>query len=428
MNKELISFIKKSPTAFQAVAECSRMLTEAGYTELTESESWNITPGKGYFVTRNGSSVIAFRIPVGHFTGFMVTAAHCDSPSFKLKENAEIEGKYFVQLSTEIYGGMIRSTWLDRPLSVAGRLLVKTENGIETRLVDFKEPIAIIPNVAPHWNRNVNDNMQYNAAVDLPPLYSMKESGGTFKERAAALAGVSAEDIVTFDLFVYNPQEGVEWGDFVSAPRLDDLQCAFSSIKAFLTSGTGKGMPICCIFDNEEVGSRTKQGAASTFLQDTLLRIMGCLGKTEEQYRIAVANSMLVSADNAHSTHPNHPELADKNHTVVANGGVVIKYNASQSYTSDAVSSAMFQTICKEAGVPCQLYTNRADIRGGGTLGNISNTQVSMNSVDIGCAQFAMHSAYETCGAKDTEYMVRAMAAFFQKGITMTKDGNYTIE
>lgn len=428
MNKELISFIKASSTPFQAVAKCSEMLKNGGYTELTESEDWSLTPGKGYFVTRNGSSVIAFRVPEGKFTGFMITASHCDSPCFKLKENTEVSGKYFVQLSTEIYGGMIKSTWLDRPLSVAGRVLVKTEKGIESRLVDFKEPIALIPNVAPHWSKTVNDNTTYNAAIDLVPLYGTKDSEGTFRTRVAELAGASVEDIITVDLYVYNPQEGVEWGDFVSAPRLDDLQCAFSSITAFLSSGTGKSIPVCCIFDNEEVGSRTKQGAASTFMQDTLIRIMSCLGKTDSDFRRAAANSLLVSADNAHSTHPNHPELADKNHTVVANGGIVIKYNAAQSYTSDAVSSAMFQTICKEADVPCQLYTNRADIRGGGTLGNISNTQVSMNSVDIGCAQLAMHSSFETAGAKDTEYMVKAMAKFFTKSITMTRDGAYTIE
>jgi aspartyl aminopeptidase len=428
MNKELISFIKEAATPFQAVANTSAILEKAGYTRLVESRDWTLEAGKGYYVTRNASSIIAFRIPECDFSGFMLTASHCDSPCFKIKENAEVVGKYFVQLSTEKYGGLINSTWLDKPLSVAGRVLVKTANGIETRLVDFKEPIALIPNVAPHWSKTVNDNTTYNAAVDLVPLYGTKESEGTFRTRVAQLAGVSVDDIVTTDLYVYNPQDGVEWGDFVSSPRLDDLQCAFSSLTAFISSTTGKSVPVCCIFDNEEVGSRTKQGAASTFLRDTLSRICYSLGKDETFLRRAAANSLLLSADNAHSTHPNHPELADKNHTVVMNGGVVIKYNASQSYTSDAVSSAMFQSICNEAGVPFQLYTNRADIRGGGTLGNIANTQFSLNTVDIGLAQLAMHSSFETAGAKDTEYMVNAMRLFFQKSITMTQDGDYTIE
>lgn len=428
MNKELISFINASTTPFQAVAQSAGMLADAGYTQLVESEEWQLEAGKGYYVTRNGSSIIAFRIPQGDYIGFMITASHCDSPCFKIKENAEVVGKHFIQLSTEKYGGLINSTWLDRPLSVAGRVLVKTESGIESRLVDFKEPVAIIPNVAPHWSKTVNDNTNYNAAVDLVPLYGTKDREGTFRARIAELAGVSVEDIITTDLYVYNPQKGVEWGDFVSAPRLDDLQCAFSSLTAFISSGTGKSIPVCCIFDNEEVGSRTKQGAASTFMRDTLARICVCLGKDDTTLRRAAANSLLLSADNAHSTHPNHPELADKNHTVVMNEGIVIKYNASQSYTSDAVSSAMFQTICKEADVPVQLYTNRADIRGGGTLGNISNAQVSLNSVDIGLAQLAMHSSFETAGAKDTEYMVKAMRVFFEKSIIMKSDGAYTIE
>lgn len=425
MNEKLFSYIASSPTAYHACATSAEMLKAKGYTELFEGKKWEIEEGKGYFVKRNGSSVIAFRIPKGGFDGFMIAAAHGDSPCLKIKENAEMADKYFVRLSTETYGGMIYSTWLDRPLAVAGRVAVKTENGILIKLVDTKEPVALIPNVAIHMNRQVNSGMNFNAAVDMIPLYGGESEKDSFKNRIAALAGVSADEILTTDLFLYNPQSGYEWASFVSAPRLDDLQCAFSSLEAFFASEkeTCGGLPVYALFDNEEVGSQTKQGAASTFLYDVLKRVIKALGGDEDTYLETVASSFMVSCDNAHSIHPNHPEHADKNHTVHMNGGVVIKYNANQKYTSDAVSVALFKTICDEAGVPTQYYANRADMPGGSTLGNIANTQVSLNTVDIGLAQLAMHSSFETAGKDDTEYMVRALTAFYSSGIKSTDAG-----
>ena len=425
MNKELFDFIAASPTAFQAVAHSADLLSAAGYTQLSEGDEWALEAGRGYFVTRNGSSIVAFRIPEGGIRGFMITASHCDSPCFKVKENAEIADERFVRLSTEGYGGMIYSTWLDRPLSVAGRVLVRTDSGVETRLVDFRKPIAVIPNVAIHMNRSANKDTNYNPAVDLVPLYGGGK--GSFRSHVAALAGVDESSVVTTDLYLYNPQPGEAWGDYISAPRLDDLQCAYSSLRAFLSAKAGGSVPVCAIFDNEEVGSRTKQGAASTFLRDVLTRICECFGKTGAAFDRAVSHSFMLSCDNAHSIHPNHGEYADRNHTVRMNGGVVIKYNAAQHYTSDAVSAALFTLICEEAGVPVQSYTNRADIPGGGTLGNIANAQVSLNTVDIGLAQLAMHSSYETAGAQDTEYMIRALTRFFEKSVTMQRDGAYTL-
>ena len=427
MNQELLSFIASCPTAFQATAHSAQMLRAAGYTQLSESEAWRLQAGEGYFVTRNSSSLIAFRVPKGGFRGFMITASHCDSPCFKIKENAELSDERFVRLSTEGYGGMIYSTWLDRPLSIAGRVLVKTPRGVETKLVDFGAAAAVIPNVAIHMNRSVNKDTNYNPAVDLVPLYGEKDSAGSFRARVAALAGVAEEDVVTTDLYLYNPQQGMVWDAFISAPRLDDLQCAFSSLRAFLDAGEGDSARVCCIFDNEEVGSQTKQGAAGTFLYDVLHRVCESFGLTDADYHRAVAHSFMLSCDNAHALHPNHPEYADKNHTVVINGGIVIKYNASQRYTSDAVSAALFELICREADVPVQRYANRADIPGGGTLGNIANAQVSLNTVDIGLAQLAMHSSYETAGARDTAYMVRALTRFFEKSVTMERDGVYTL-
>ena len=427
MNNKLFSYIEACATPYQAIAHTAAMLREQGYTELNEACEWKPEAGKGYYVTRNGSSLIAFRMPAGDISGFMMTASHCDSPCFKIKENAELSGGGYVQLSADKYGGMLCSTWMDRPLSIAGRVLVRTEGGVETRLVDLKEPAAIIPNVAIHMNRQANDGMSYNAAVDMLPLYGLESAAGSFRARIAEAAGVKEEDILTTDLFVYNPQKGIEWSGMISAPRLDDLQCAFAALEAFLQAKSAESMPVYCLFDNEEVGSQTKQGAASTFLRDVLERVCEAAGMTPADFRRAVANSFLVSCDNAHACHPNHPEFSDKNHKVFMNKGLVIKYNASQRYTSDAVSAALFREICREADAPVQMYANRADMPGGSTLGNIANTQVSLNTVDIGLPQLAMHSAYETAGAEDTAHMVRALTVFYGKRIVMEQDGTYRL-
>ncbi len=419
MNEKLFDYIEKAPTAYHACANTAKILANSGYSELFEGDEWKLEEGRGYFVRRNGSSLIAFRIPEGKARGFMIAAAHGDSPCLKIKENAEIKDKYYTRLSVEAYGGMIYSSWLDRPLAVAGRVVVKTEKGIEIRLVDTKEPVALIPNVAIHMNRAVNSGMNYNVAVDLVPLYDGAKAEKSFKSRIAALASVEDDDIVTTDLFLYNGQKGYAWGEFISAPRLDDLQCAFGALTAFLQSKASESVPVFALFDNEEVGSQTKQGAASTFLFDVLERIAG----EDEDYRRAIANSFMVSCDNAHACHPNHPEYSDKNHTVHMNEGIVIKYNANQRYTSDAVSAALFKLVCDEAKAPVQYYANRADMPGGSTLGNIANTQVSPNTVDIGLPQLAMHSSFETAGKKDTEYLVNALTVFYSKTLKAMDNG-----
>lgn len=428
MNQQLFDYISASPTAYHATAHTAKLLRDAGYTALQESADWNLEPNHAYYVTRNGSSLIAFRTPAAQPVGFMMTAAHCDSPCFKIKENAELAGTNYVQFSVEKYGGMICSTWMDRPLSIAGRVLVKTERGIESRLVDFRRPMAVIPNVAIHMNRQINDGVSYNPAVDMLPLYGTAAHKAEFRKLVAEAAGVAEADLLTTDLFVYNPQEGVCWNDLISAPRLDDLQCAFGALTAFLKAKQTAAMPIYCLFDNEEVGSQTKQGAASTFLRDVLCRVTEALGMRPGDYRRTLSNSFLVSCDNAHAIHPNHPEYSDKNHAVMLNHGIVIKYNANQKYTSDAVSAAIFQTICEEANTPVQAYTNRADMPGGSTLGNIANTQTSLNTVDIGLPQLAMHSAWETAGAEDTAHLVTALTAFYSKELRMEQDGVFCLK
>lgn len=417
-NTALFDFIAHCPTAFHTAATVCEALTAAGYTRLAESDAWTLEAGRGYFVSRGASSVIAFRAPEA-FGGFVIAAAHGDSPAPKIKENADLKSEDYTELSVEPYGGMIFSTWFDRPLSVAGRVIVRTEGGIAARLCDLGVPTAVIPNVAIHMNRTMNDGTKLNAAVDLLPLYGGADAE-PLRARVADSLGVAADDILSADLFVYNPQAGVEWSGYISAPRLDDLQCVYAALHGFLDAGCGAAAKVLAVFDNEEVGSRTQQGAASTFLCDVLRRVSTAFGR---DYDAAVAGSLMLSCDNAHAIHPNHPEYADKNHRVRMNGGVVIKYNANRNYATDAWSAALFRVICTRAGVPVQLYANRADMPGGSTLGNIANTQVSLPTVDIGAAQLAMHSAYETAGAADTAYLYRAIKQAFETTLTAVSDG-----
>ncbi len=419
---DLLTYIDKSPCSFYAVDNICSILTDKGYRRLREGESWDLQVGGKYFVTRNGSSLLAFRIPSRSFQSFMIGGAHSESPSYKVKINAETCRNDYVQLAVEPYGGMIAESWLDRPLSVAGRLLVRSENKVVSKLVNVEKDLLVIPNVAIHLTRNKNkEGKGLNPAVDMQPLYGVGGYGVDFFGEIAKAAGVGKADILSFDLFLYNRMPASRWGidgSFLSAPRIDDLVCVYACLTGFTEAKDNeKSVPVLAVFDNEEVGSCTKQGACSTFLADTLKRINGAFGKDAEYCR-RIANSFLVSADNGHALHPNHPELADKNHAPVLNGGIIIKHNAAQHYCTDGVSDALFRLLCHEAEVPCQTYYNRADIRGGSTLGNLSNSQVSLNGVDIGLAQLAMHSAYENVGTKDIERLCKVMALFFGKSFT----------
>ena len=316
VNKELFSFLDRSPNAFFAVKNMCDVLSETGMTRLYEGASWELEAGKGYFVTRNDSAIIAFRIPKADYTGFQMMASHCDSPVFKIKTNAEITvEKQYVKLNVEKYGGMLCAPWLDRPLSAAGRVIVRTEGGIETRLVNIDRDLMIIPNLAIHMNRQVNDGYKFNAQVDMLPLFCEKgEESDAFMGLIASEAGVEAKDILDTDLFLYNRMPAVNLGlngEFIASGRLDDLQCAFASLKGFLESTPKESVAVHCVFDNEEVGSGTKQGAASTFLKDTLHRINSAMGRTEEEFLMSIASSFLVSADNAHAVHPNHADKTD---------------------------------------------------------------------------------------------------------------------
>ncbi len=422
---DLLSFISASPSRFHAVENLGRELTEAGYTRLAESEKWDIVPGGKYYVTRNGSALIAFRVPKADFAGFMISASHSDAPSFRIKQNAELSGPdKYIRINTERYGGMLCAPWFDRPLTVAGRVLVKTENAIETRLVYVDKDLLMIPNVAIHMNRNANDGYKYDAKCDTIPLMGQGEAKDVMRAVIAEAANCKEEDILGHDLFLCIRQQGLVWGvnnEFVSAPSLDDLQCAYGCFRGFMDATESDSLPIFALMDNEEVGSLTKQGADGTLMSDVVERICTALGRDK---CTAVANSFLVSADNAHAVHPNHPEYTDATHRPVMNGGVVIKHGT--RYATDGAAQAVFTALCEKAGVPVQHFSNRSDLAGGSTLGNIANAHLSMNTVDIGLAQLAMHSPMETAGAQDTDNLIRAMTAFYSASFRET-NGVFTL-
>ena len=441
----LFRFIDNSPTAFHAVQNAARMLEEAGYKKIVCETAAGIRAGGRYYATRNDSALIAFRIPAGKMKGLRIAASHSDSPCFKVKETPEmdVEGHY-VKLNTEGYGGMIMSTWLDRPLSVAGRAILMENGRPVTKLVNIDRDLCIIPNVAIHFNREINKGFAYNPQVDLLPLYggvnpeasseNEEENKEKLKKKSlkalcAESLGVSEEDILASDLYLYTREKGRRMGvdgEFIVSPRLDDLQCAYGTLAGFLAADDGKKSEkeakkeaqgeygaVYALFDNEEIGSGTKQGADSTFLSDVIQCICDALELSGSARRDLLAGSFLLSADNAHGVHPNHPEKSDPTNRPYLNGGIVLKFQGSQKYTTDAYSAAVVRNICKEQGVPCQNFANRADVAGGSTLGNISSAHVSIPAADIGLAQLAMHSALETAGVKDTEYLVRLCQGLF---------------
>ena len=432
-SREVLNFIEHSPSCFHAVEQLSQMLDQAGYQRLKECDGWTLEQGGKYYVIRNGSSIIAFHVgqQLDNYH-FQITASHSDSPSYKVKEKAELKGKGgYLQLNTEGYGGMICSSWLDRPLSLAGRVLVRQGNVVETRLLNIDRDLLLIPNVAIHMNREVNSGMKYNQQVDMLPLFSAGECGeNSYYELIAQELGVKPEDVVGCDLYLYPRVAPSLWGakeEFISSPRLDDLQCAYTSMKALVDSHNPHGVNVCCCFDNEEVGSGTKQGALSTFLRDVLQRVHAALGHAPEDYFRAVAKSFMVSCDNAHAVHPNHPEKTDGENCVYMNQGIVVKFSANQKYTTDGISAAIFMQLCKDAQVPVQTFANRSDMAGGSTLGNLSTQQVSLHTVDVGLPQLAMHSTYETAGVKDSAYMVQALTAFYNTDLDITDSDRFVL-
>ena len=427
--KDLMDFLDSSVTMFHAINECEKVLQRSGFTYLPENEKWNINKGK-YYTKRNSSSLIAFDIAKGDYR-FQISAAHSDSPTFKLKDRPVIEANGYLKLNVEGYGGMINATWLDKPLTLAGRVMVNTDKGIETRLLHIDRDLLIIPNVPIHFNREINKGFAFNNQVDMLPILSagnLKEAD--FDNILAKELGIEPEAILAKDLYLVNRQKAAIIGfdnELISSGRLDDLECVYTSLRGFVEAENKNHINVFAVFDNEEVGSVTKQGAMSTFLASTLDRVNTALGKSKEEYYTAIAKSILISCDNAHAVHPNHPELFDVKNRPVLNQGIAIKESANQKYTTDAFSRAILKKILEKKNIPYQIFANRSDIAGGSTLGNLSNTVVSMNAVDIGLPQLAMHSAYETAGAKDVGYAFETLKAFFEANIDI-KDDKVAIE
>jgi aspartyl aminopeptidase len=417
----LLRFIEKSPSVYHVVQNLENELDREGFHQLKEKEKWQLKAGEKYYVNRNGSSLISFCMPKEAPKGYLMMASHSDSPSFQIKENPEMElSGYYTRMNIEKYGGMLCAPWFDRPLSAAGRVCLRTEEGIESRLVDLGRPMFLIPSLAIHMDREANSSASYNPQKDMLPLYGEGKIKGKWKEKLALKLGVLPKQILSTELFLYNAEKGVLWGEddaFFSAPKLDDLACLYPSFRGFLKAENKAYINMHLVFDNEEVGSTTKQGADSGFLQDVMSRIEEAMSIGTEGKAILKAGSMMISADNAHALHPNHTEKADPVNRPKMNGGIVIKRSANQKYTTDALSQALVMEICEKAKLPYQIFTNRADIPGGSTLGNISNSHVSLNTADIGLAQLAMHSCYETAGAKDPSYLESFSQAFYETNL-----------
>lgn len=427
MVNKLINLLNKTYTQYHTVDVISKTLDDAGYIELKENECWVILPGCKYYVTRGDSSIVVFNIPsqLNHDYHYQVIASHSDSPTFKLKPNPILVENGFVKLNVEKYGGMIYSSWLDRPLTIAGRVMVEDDNKVITKLVYIDKNLLTIPNVAIHMNRDINSGFSYNPQVDLlPTLAEAKEEVDYFKE-LMLLAGIK-DKVLAFDLYLVSREKASLSGlnnEFISAPKLDNLECAYVTLNGLLNSKENNNViPVYTCFDNEEVGSSSINGAGSTLLKDVLDRLSMCMGLDKEEALVALSKSFVISADNAHGLHPNHPEFSDPTNKVRLNKGIVIKYNANMKYCSDSYSSAALKLVLDKSNIAYQEYTNKSNMPGGSTLGNILQGQVSVHMVDIGLPQLAMHSSYEVAGSKDIDALLDLSTSFYSGDLILSKE------
>ena len=424
--QQLLDFIYESPTAFQAVNTVKGMLSKNGFQELKEESQWNLEKGSKYFVTKNDSAIAAFVVGKGNVEeqGFKIIGAHTDSPSFRIKPAPEITSEdNYVKLNTEVYGGPILNTWLDRPLAVAGRVTLRSENILfpETRLVNINKPILIIPNLAIHMNREVNKGVELNPQKDMLPMMAhvnkSLEKGNYLLQAIAEELSVSSEMIIDFDLFLYEYEKGSIIGlhnEFISSGRLDDLSMVHAAIEALIRVEPVAATNVMMAFDNEEVGSRTKQGGDSQFLSNVLERIVISQGKGREDFCRALARSFMISADLAHAVHPNCGDKHDPVNRPFLNKGPVIKISANQSYTTDSNSDAVYEEICKKANVPVQKFVNRSDLKGGSTIGPISASHLDIRSVDMGSPILGMHSIRELGGVLDHTFVMKSFEEFYK--------------
>lgn len=417
---DIIKFLNASPECFSAIGNIKNQLLAKGYEELFETSSYNIQRGGKYFVTRNGSSLIAFNIGKRlDNPSLQMTASHVDSPALKLKPLPMAKGADCMKLNVELYGGPVLDSWFDRPLGLSGRVMVKKDQRIKSELYDYGKPYCLIPSVAPHLGGRGEGKA--NPQIDLQPLITMDTEYDLIKELAKHFA-VNDCDILGFDLFLYPYEKGLYWGqndEFFSSGHIDDLACAYPTLMGFIDTFNDDNINVYCAFDNEETGSLSKQGADSDFLYANLKRVTDSL---DIELMALAANGMLLSCDNGHALHPNHPEKSDASNRPSLNKGLVIKFNANLHYTSDGISIALFRSLLDDNKIPYQFYANRSDIRGGGTLGNIANAHLSLISVDIGLPQLSMHSIYETAGSKDVDALIAASRAFYAAHLCVAND------
>lgn len=411
LNERLLDYIRRSPTSAFAVKNAAAMLEGAGFRPLPSGK--RPEPGQDHYLIRGGGTLAAWRMPAEPAAGFVIAAPHTDSPCFRLRDRAELPGR-FLRLDAEGYGGILPPTWWDRPLSVAGKVVVRTGTGAESRLIDFGRDCALMPGMAPHLMKASLEGMKYNVAKDLVAVFSANGTPGTFTDQVARLAGCTPDDILSSELFLYSREQGCIWGpedEFLSAPRLDDLGSVFPCLEGFLTAEQGSHIPVLVLFDHEEIGSFTRRGAGSDLLSRLLVRIAAAYGIGQERFPALLANSFLLSPDSSHAVHPNYPELFDEGEYSLLGGGVSIK--RSPTLATDAFSGGFFRELCRRSGIPCQDYSHRPDLRGGRTLGPIQNQTVSVPTADVGLPQISMHSAYETVGTKDVEALTAAARALF---------------
>lgn len=412
---ELVDFLNNSHCQYSAVKNAKEILLKEGFSELNESDNWELQKGKNYFVIRNMSSIIAFKIPkTKDILNFKFCASHTDSPALKIKEGKEIIENGYHKLEIESYGSLINSTWLDKPLSVSGRIVIKNEGLIESRIIDIDRDLMIIPNVCIHYNREINSGYAYSYSGDLSPIYSLGDSEITFKSYLAKYLNVDENQLLSYDLYLYNRQKATLGGlnnELLMSPKIDNLESLFISLHAFCNSFSVNSINVFASFDSEEIGSSSSNGADSTFMTDVVNRICISLDIYKE---MILPRSALLSIDNAHATHPNHPEYSDKNNPTYMNKGVVIKVNANMSYTSDGLSVSLIKELTNNTKIPIQVLYNNSDVRGGSTLGKISFSHLSVLSCDIGLAQLAMHSNYEVAGTKDVDYMNNLVKNFYE--------------
>ena len=430
LNDELIAFLNESYNEYLAANAIRKILSKSGFKEIKENETWNLKENSKYFFLRNGNSLVAFitpyRLNKSDFY-YKIISSHLDSPALKLKENPAVCTNFYEKWKVEVYGGLINSTYVDRPLGLAGRLIVKTKYGLETRIVDTKKAVAIIPNVAIHQNRNINNGFIYNPQVDLLPLAGTGEKAHYFDEIISSFLK-DDEELVSYDLYLYNFDKAQYVGfndDLICGQKEDDLSSAFLSLKALIDSETNfneSGIKIAAFFNNEETGSLSFSGADSDLLKSTLRRIALSFNVKESEYFAAIKKSFVLSADNGHAIHPNHPEMSDDKNLCLLNKGILLKFNSNMAYTSDAFTSAFVKTLCKDNNIPYQVFFNRSDVRGGSTLGNISISQESILTADIGMPQLAMHSSFETIGSEDTKHMFDLMSCFYKTVFKIDND------